>query len=131
MTDSNCQPLVCKTSTLPIELIVHGTCNGIRTRMFFRDREVGQPLPYADRLHIFNENMLETLVRIPRLERGLLRLSVVRFNQLIYTRIWRRRRGSNSHILADNRCSRPDRYQFLVTSPFMVLPTRIELVFQL
>lgn len=87
MTDSNCQPLVCKTSTLPIELIVHGTCNGIRTRMFFRDREVGQPLPYADRLHIFKENMLETLVRIPRLERGLLRLSVVRFNQLIYTRM--------------------------------------------
>ena len=35
----------------------------------------------------FKENMLETLVRIPRIERGLLRLSVVRFNQLIYTRI--------------------------------------------
>ena len=76
MTDSNCQPLVCKTSTLPIELIVHGTCNGIRTRMFFRDREVGQPLPYADKTtYFFEENMLETLVRIPRLERGLLRLS--------------------------------------------------------
>ena len=79
MTDSNCQPLVCKTSTLPIELIVHGTCNGTRTRMLFRDREVGQPLPYADKTtyHIFKENMLETLVRIPWLEHGLLRLSVV------------------------------------------------------
>lgn len=86
MTDSNCQPLVCKTSTLPIELIVHGTCNGIRTRMFFRDREVGQR-PIQVRPHIFEENMLETLVRIPWLEHGLSRLSVVRFNQLIYTRI--------------------------------------------
>lgn len=87
MTDSNCQPLVCKTSTLPIELIVHGTCNGIRTRMFFRDREVGQPLPYTGKTTYFEENMLETLVRIPWLEHGLSRLSVVRFNQLIYTRI--------------------------------------------
>lgn len=43
--------------------------------------------PIQVRPHIFEENMLETLVRIPRIERGVSRLSVVRFNQLIYTRI--------------------------------------------